>query len=351
VLAMFGYDVQVVLSEAQPISRLVREASRVEGVQRVEGWGFAAPTIQRPPGVVVVEEGNLRPNQNQRTTDEGTTITVFAPPLDTAFVEPTMIEGRWMQEGDRDVIVLASEVLNSEPWIKVGDIIELDFGETNRDFEVIGIVSLVGHEFGYAPFETITRIQGSQGQSFVALLGTESRDVVYQETVARAVKEQFQDIGIGVEDTATPSSFIGVITSQVDFFVAFMLFMAILLGVVGGLGLSTTMSLNVLERTREIGVIRAIGAGDGDVRIIVLSEGLLIGLISYAIGAILSFPVTIAFLIGVGNAFFNRPLDFKLAIIGFVGWLVIALAVAALASLLPANKAASTTVREALAYE
>ena len=72
---------------------------------------------------------------------------------------------------------------------------------------------------------------------------------------------------------------------------------------------------------------------------------------AYAIGAVLSFPVTIAFLIGVGNAFFNRPLDFKLAIVGFVGWLVIALAVAALASLLPANKAASTTVREALAYE
>lgn len=337
ILAMFGYDVQVVLTEPQPISRLTREASRIDGVERVEGWGVDGASILRPAGLP--------------GTEEGTGITMFAPPFDTAFMQPSMIDGRWIQPGDDQVIVLASEVITLEPWITLGSTIRLDFGDIQRNFEVIGIVKLVGPEFGYVPFDTLTQLQGSFGYSRVAVIGTTSREVAYQEQVARAVEEHFQNVGIGVSDTATPSSFIGVITSQVDYFVGFMLFMALLLGFVGGLGLSTTMSLNVLERTREIGVMRAIGAGDGDVRVIVLSEGLLIGLISYVFSFILSFPVTVGFLIGVGNAFFKRPLGFVLTPLGFVSWLGIALILAAAASLLPANKAASTTVREALAYE
>jgi len=361
VLAMFGYDVQIVLTGPEQVARLQREASRIEGVNHVEGWGFSRVTIIRPPGVAAAMEESLGPRgrggpgseqvQGSNNKDEGPLLTVFAPPPDTQFIHPTILEGRWMQPGDRNVMVIASEVANAEPWIKVGETYPMDFGVARRNFTVIGIVNLVGPEFGYAPFDEITRIQGAQGLSFVAMLGTTSREVDFQELVARKVKDHFQDIGIGVEDAFTPSSFIGVITSQVDFFVAFMLFMAILLGVVGGLGLSTTMSLNVLERTREIGVMRAIGAGDGDVRSIVLTEGVIIGLISYVIGAVISFPVTVAFLVGVGNAFFQRPLDFKLAPFGFVAWLAIVIVLAMLASLLPANKAASTTVREALAYE
>jgi putative ABC transport system permease protein len=130
-----------------------------------------------------------------------------------------------------------------------------------------------------------------------------------------------------------------------------MLFMALLLAVVGGLGLAGTMSLNVLERTREIGVMRSIGASNGSVRSVVMVEGMLIGLISWAIGAVLSIPASLGFSTAVGMAFMGRPLVFSFSIQGVIAWLVLALAVAAVASLLPAQRAAQISVRESLAYE
>jgi putative ABC transport system permease protein len=358
ILAMFGYDVQVILTRPEPISRLEREALRIDGVESVEGWAFALGMIVRPEGVVVDEQPVDEPSgpgQQQPagfgTDDEGTDVLVFAPPPDTAFVDPTMLAGRWLQPGDDAVVVLSSEVLNSEPYLQVGDTIEMKFGDDTRHVKLIGIVNLTGPEFAYAPFDYVARVQGAGRQASAAMLRTASSDIEYEEAVARAVEDHFKQIGIRVSETATPSSFIGIITSQIDFFVLFMLFMALLLGLVGGLGLATTMSLNVLERTREIGVMRAIGASDGSVRGIFLSEGLLIGLISYAIALVLSIPMSVGFEVGVGFAFFDRPLELAATPIGVVLWLATVLIISGVASLLPSQRAASVSVRESIAYE
>jgi putative ABC transport system permease protein len=360
ILAMFGYDVQVILTEPQPVSRLVREAQRVDGVEAVEGWAFAFGTIVRPEGVQVAEQPldeptgpGERPGMSGGlgTDEEGTNVIIFAPPSDTEFIEPTMLAGRWMQPGDEAVIVLSSEVLNDEPYLQVGDVIDVKFGDDTRHMELIGVVNLTGAEFAYAPFEYVSRVEGAGRQASAAMLRTASSDIEYQERVARAVEDHFQQIGIRVAETATPASFIGVITSQIDFFVLFMLFMALLLGLVGGLGLATTMSLNVLERTREIGVMRAIGASDRSIWSIFLSEGVLIGLISYVIALALSIPITIGFEVGVGYAFFDRPLELAATPLGVFLWLATVLVISSVASLLPSQRAASVSVRESIAYE
>jgi ABC-type antimicrobial peptide transport system permease subunit len=67
--------------------------------------------------------------------------------------------------------------------------------------------------------------------------------------------------------------------------------MAVVMAAVGGLGLSGTMSMNVLERVREIGVMRAIGASDGAILRLVLVEGIIIGLLSWVAGAVVAVPL------------------------------------------------------------
>jgi predicted lysophospholipase L1 biosynthesis ABC-type transport system permease subunit len=109
-----------------------------------------------------------------------------------------------------------------------------------------------------------------------------------------------------------------IIGSQFGFIVSFLMIMALLLAVVGGLGLMGTMSINVLERTREIGVLRAIGASNGAVLRIVIVEGVLIGVISWAIGAILALPLSILLSDAVGMAFLQMPLDFVFSLRGLV---------------------------------
>jgi len=136
-----------------------------------------------------------------------------------------------------------------------------------------------------------------------------------------------------------------------DVLVIFLSTMALLLGVVGGLGLTGTMSINVVERAREIGVIRAVGASDGAVLRIFLVEGVLIGLISWGIGALLSMPISRTLSDALGMVFLSRPLSYAFSAEGVLLWLAIVLVLAAGASLIPAWRASRLAVREVLAYE
>jgi putative ABC transport system permease protein len=131
----------------------------------------------------------------------------------------------------------------------------------------------------------------------------------------------------------------------------FLLIMALLTALVGSIGLTGTMGMNVMERTREIGVMRAIGATDGQLMRTVMVEGMIIGLISWFLGAIFSFPITFLLSRIISLAIFNSPSQFVLNPMGFIIWLGLVLILSAIASVLPARSAARLTIREVLAYE
>jgi putative ABC transport system permease protein len=148
----------------------------------------------------------------------------------------------------------------------------------------------------------------------------------------------------GSEQQAQQAGLIGILIS-------FLLLMAVLIAVVGGLGLMGTMSMNVLERTREIGVLRAIGASNRSILGMILLEGMLIGGLSWALGSALSLPIGAGLSAVAGTAFVTIPMPLVVSPIGFVIWLAVALVLSAVASLLPAWRAVRLTIREILAYE
>ena len=112
-----------------------------------------------------------------------------------------------------------------------------------------------------------------------------------------------------------------------------------------------TMSIYVLERTREIGVMRAVGASDRAVLRIVLIEGLIIGMISWIIGSIIALPASRILANQVGISLFQAAPSFVFSVAGLFIWLGTVLLLAALASYLPARGASRLTVREVLSYE
>jgi len=131
----------------------------------------------------------------------------------------------------------------------------------------------------------------------------------------------------------------------------FLIVMSAIIGGVGGLGLMTTMSLNVFERRREMGVMRAMGATPRIVWLMIVSEGVVIGVLSWTIAALLAWPISKA----LGNLLvrlvIHGGLDFTFESIGLLIWMLVSIGLSALASFLPAGKASRATVREALAYE
>jgi putative ABC transport system permease protein len=111
------------------------------------------------------------------------------------------------------------------------------------------------------------------------------------------------------------------------------------------------MSINVVERRREIGVMRATGATSVNIAGIVVFEGVTVGVLSWLLAAPLSYPGGRAFSDVIGSTLMNIPLDYRYSIGGLLLWLLIVVVLSALASLWPALGATLVSVRESLAYE
>jgi putative ABC transport system permease protein len=197
----------------------------------------------------------------------------------------------------------------------------------------------------------MSRLMGAVEQAGIAIVVTAPRDPASQAAAAKALEEHLKAVGMEVNYRQTSSEERTQIIGRFEVLIVFLLIMAVLLAVVGAIGLTGTMSLNVLERTREIGVMRAIGASDGSVFQIVVVEGLLIGVISWCFGALLAYPLGKLLSDAIGNITMKTAMDYAFSVNGMVGWLVIASVLAVVASLLPARNASRVSVRDVLAYE
>jgi putative ABC transport system permease protein len=267
-------------------------------------------------------------------------------------VHPTVLEGRWLFSEDDNAIVVNTYLLKEEPDIGIGDDIELKIDGRETTWRVVGIIKGTPPiPMAYVNLPYFTRVVGGVGRAGVVFAVTERHEPAYQLQKAKALEGHYEAIGFRVNWTQTSSTERAQAESQFNVLITFLLIMAILLAVVGAIGLMGTMSLNVLERTREIGVMRAIGASDGAVLQIVIVEGLLIGVLSWLLGAALALPLSQAMSNMVGESIMQATLSYTYSAGGVGLWLVVVLVLAVLASFWPARNASKFTVRDVLAYE
>lgn len=281
------------------------------------------------------------------------TYSVSSVPADGQSIRVTISEGRWLMPDDYGAVVLTSAYLTDHPDVSIGDRVRVKVNGKKLDLTVVGI-SRAPFPFSamYVNLATFSRQMGDPGQASEIKLITDVRDAATQERVAAAAGDLLKSAGVQVALTRTLTAFRIQNNISIDMIIYFLLLMAMLLAAVGGLGLMGTMSINVLERTREIGVMRAIGAGNWAIQRIVVVEGILIGAISWVIGAALAAPVAYGMNIGLAAIFQSEDaFTFVFSLPGVLMWLGMVTALAALASFLPAWNASRVTVRDVLAYE
>ena len=248
-----------------------------------------------------------------------------------------------------------TDLLKDEPDLQIGDQIVLNLESKDTPWQIVGVIrgSLTDPTI-YANQPYLARITNNIGKARalrVATDGPPGFDSGNPGQLAQLYTSRFEKAGLDVTFVFTLDQIRARQENSFNFLINFLLAMAAVLAAVGGLGLSGTMSMNVLERVREIGVVRAIGASDLAVLRLVLVEGVIIGLLSWLAGMIVSLPVTLLITNLLGVSMMQRPLTFTFSFSGALMWLGIAVILAAIASFLPARGASRLTVREVLAYE
>lgn len=328
-------DVNVEFSDPTILSRATDAIAGVPGVVAVEGWNILNANVMRPDG----ENNDL--------------VALFAPPANTKLVQPYLAEGRWLLPSDTNAIVVDNHFRKIRPDVQVGDEILLRINGKEYPFVVVGMFRLasnVASPFTYVNNEYLVEKIGGVNKVTSLRVVTSQHDAAFQAGVYKDLQARFDEEHIRVT-LQTGNESITAGRRQIDILIYLLLVMAVLIALVGGLGLTGTMSMNVLERTREIGVLRSIGAESGVISQMVVVEGLLIGLMSWALAIPLAIPLTHLLDNGLGSALMTLPLTYLLSTDGILVWLVIVLVLSTIASLLPARNATRLTVRDVLAYE
>jgi putative ABC transport system permease protein len=332
----FLADINISFNQNYHYETVNKVAMSVPGVERTEGWLVYNAKILSPDG------------------EQEDTVAFVAPPSSSTLIQPSLVEGRWLMPGDQNVIVIGNHLLQLYPDLQVGDWVTIKLDNKKVRWQIIGIYRMPGNVVPpllYTNYEYLSAQVGMTNQVYELRVITYDKDDWAQNQVSTEIQKLFKQRKIGVNYVQTAGQWYHSQKSQTDVLVYNMFVMAGLIAAVGGLGLTSTMSINVLERTREIGVMRAIGAADGDIQRIVVAEGLVIGLASWALGVVFSLPITYVLIYGVGIAIFKSPLTFVFGWSGCLVWLAVMLVIAALASAIPAWRASRLAVRETLAYE
>ena len=331
----FRADVTLDFDQAYRLQEIEKAVKRTDGVTLVEGWQFAS-------GELMDEQDNVLEN-----------ITLLAPPAESKLVQPLLVEGRWLHPDDVRKMAVSESLKQSFPDLKAGDYIKMRINGHDEHWQVTGIFKFVSQEgvLGYAPYEYISEMNNQANRSYSFRVVTEQHDRAYQDAKAEELDKYLRDKGYKVRVAEAGSASLDAAVESLDILVVFLLIMAILTAVVGSMGLTGTMGMNVLERTREIGITRAIGADDRAVMRTVIAEGVVIGSISFILAIILSIPFTYGLSTIVSLAIFQTPITVVFTYLGYAIWLALVLVLSTFASILPARNAARLTIREVLAYE
>ncbi|MGA9533647.1 MAG: FtsX-like permease family protein [Anaerolineales bacterium] len=334
----FIADVNVTTDRPQRVDEVQATLSALPQVSEVEGWATARSELVLADGAI------------------GESVQLVAPPAESDLVEPIVLAGRWIQPGDQNAVTLSERFTDTFPDMKVGDTLRLQVAGEEYDWVVVGFFQLAGKSGGYlayTSYQYLSQLVGrpNQATDFRVVSNRPNLTRSEQDQLGTMIEDQLESRGISVREVSAGESMHEIASDGFAILTAFLLFLAILTALVGSIGLTGTMSLNVMERTREIGVMRAIGASNKILVRMVLVEGVTMGLLSWLMGSALAIPISKLMGDGVSRALFDAPSTFVLTFTGFGLWLLVVALLSGLASVMPALSAARLTIREVLAYE
>jgi putative ABC transport system permease protein len=270
---------------------------------------------------------------------------------------PLILAGRWLQPGDDNAIVISKETADDHHF-EVGDIVTLDVGDLgNARWQVVGIfqatydIRVVPNPV-YAPLEAVYQVTKEYHHGNRLFVQTCLDNEADQRKYAKRLQALYEDRCLDINPIITTTTVQDKQNAKQQFniAIAYLTVLATIVAVVGGIGLMGTLSISVIERTREIGVMRSIGASSAQIMAMFMLEGILQGVLSWVIAIPISYLAAQPIARRLGQIMLSIDLEYSYDLNAVLSWLILVVLIAGLASLVPARYATQISVRKSLAY-
>jgi ABC-type antimicrobial peptide transport system permease subunit len=356
IFAAFGNQLTIDPNEGQRFE-VVRDLIEDPAFQAtLAEKGLIGIRAVEPGAQMAIEIDGYEPPPNQAGPPgvAGTGVNTRNPDL----FELDMRSGQsWEEDPDLEGVIISSRIADGMGK-KPGDTIVIMAGGNHGEFPVLGVVN-IPFDWVWMKYEDLARLGGlyldTEDATGQPEIYPNSISIITDPTdvSAKQVDALIEELNPMLLANGIPANFTNWIEFK-DFISQFILvfnvilyFAAALIALVGAIGLLTTLSMSVFERQKEIGVMRSVGATSQEVALQFLIEGLIIGVMAWAIG------IPIGYLISRG---LNAALPFEglakgfpaeTVLLGLIGMLVIV----TVASLWPSLAAARKTISEILRYQ
>jgi putative ABC transport system permease protein len=345
--ANLAADIHVDTAQPLSLAQLSSQLSTVGNVRRVERYG---------------------PDNNVATRWGRMVMLAFDP--DTQLYHYHLTSGRWLVNGETDTAVLSDEAL-ARAGLHIGDtltISEQGNQGVQATLRIVGTVKQSISDFG-AIGALVTSVAaynqvrgdpaGSSGDASVTFL------IQAQDRSPSAVNQLTDKLDALLNQGQTQNctqlcgggrAAVTLLSNetkhkQQSWFVLYALLyaVALIVGAAGVLGLANALTASVLERRREIGMLRAMGASAWRVGQVVWSEGLALGGIAWLAGGVIGLPLADLFVRAFSQ--WVMPVDFVIDAAALAVMLGAVVVIATLATIAPASRASQIRVADMLRYE
>lgn len=328
------HDVQVVLGDQIPRERAVSVFSAIGNVDRIETWNGGRGELQSQ---VVATSGGVG---------------IVALPYDTDLFRPRVIAGRWLQRSQPPEVVMNRQALDLYGNPAIGSRLSLEIGGHSLAVKLVGVVEELEKSKIYidqAQYDAF-----ANPDHYINSLMFVSKDKRYSKVMElkRDIEAAIAPSDLNVLYVMSQAERVKVVYDHLNIILTIVVVLSLLVLIVSAMGMASATGITILERTREIGVLRAIGATPKMIFQLFAAESMITSTASILLGTLLAWPLSMGASVFFGNLMLGdgAALRYVFSGEGFVITLATTLVFGWLASLIPARRAIQISTREALTY-
>ena len=321
------FDFTVSLDKPYPIERIKSIIKQSSGIKAAEYWMTGAMRLLKNRGENPID---LMGFQDK-----------------TQLLRFNVIAGKIPDSWTENIVV--NPVFIADNHLAVGDSVTSSINGKPKIWHIAAVVKDLGEAKAYTSRSILEQLYNVKDvTSEIKIQTNREMQQADAQSLLLDVENTLKKNGVGIAGSTNQGIVMQILNAHIMVITLFLMVMALLVLIVGGIGLITIMNINILERKREIGIMRAIGGSAASINKVLFAELFMLGVISWLLGWAISLPMSKIISSFFGELIIHNELDFSAAPSGIWISLAAVILILILSAIIPIRNASKIAVHTAL---